>query len=363
MQPMIGIVGSQGAYGRWLRDFFEQQMGLRVVGRDPADPSSPSERALIDACDVLLFAAPIRQTPALIRHYASLAGARSRDQLWLDVTSVKAAPVAAMLESQADVVGLHPMTAPPKAPTLKGRVLIVTRARLDRWHDWVERLLAALEAECVEATPEQHDRHMALVQAMVHASHLAQASVLAECGSGADALWPFRSVSFELDATIAARILAGNPAIYRDIQFENPAVPGVLDALAATVARLRDAVHAGDDAARVRFNAQLDQARSAFGAEALQAGNYRFEQVGYLLADLVDPHALSVHLPRDAPGALRELLAIFERHGINLASIHSSRTPQGAVHFRIGHGPIAADVLARLIAEIETSGCGHVLRP
>ena len=32
--PVIGIVGSQGAYGRWLGRFFRDQMGLRVVGRD-----------------------------------------------------------------------------------------------------------------------------------------------------------------------------------------------------------------------------------------------------------------------------------------------------------------------------------------
>ncbi|RDS85389.1 hypothetical protein [Dyella psychrodurans] len=33
--PRIGLVGSQGSYGRWLRRFFEQRMGLRVFGRDP----------------------------------------------------------------------------------------------------------------------------------------------------------------------------------------------------------------------------------------------------------------------------------------------------------------------------------------
>ena len=33
---------------------------------------------------------------------------------------------------------------------------------------------------------------------------------------------------------------------------------------------------------------------------------------------------------------MRELLHVFERHGVSLASIHSSRTPSGEVHFRIG---------------------------
>jgi len=48
--------------------------------------------------------------------------------------------VQAMLASQAEVVGLHPMTAPPKAPTLKGRVMVVCEARLRHWQPWVDSL-------------------------------------------------------------------------------------------------------------------------------------------------------------------------------------------------------------------------------
>lgn len=358
--PVIGIVGSRGAYGHWLRRFFVERMGLVVHGRDPAGEAQLSERELIEACDVLLFAAPIRASAALIGRYVALADGRDADQLWLDVTSIKRAPVEAMLASQAEVVGLHPMAAPPKAPTLKGHVLIVSAARLSRWQGFVERLLAALEADCVAAEPAEHDQRMALVQALVHAGHIAQAAVLAEAGGPAP-LWPFRSVSFELDATIASRILAGNPAIYRDIQFENPAVLPVLDRLLAHVGSLRDAVASGDEAARGRFNAGLERARQAFGERELAAGNYRFERIGYLLADLADPRALSVFLPDDRPGALRALLAIFERHAVNLESIHSSRTAEGEVHFRIGCGAASAARLAEVAAEIERSGCGRVL--
>ena len=49
-----------------------------------------------------------------------------------------------MLASRAEVVGLHPMTAPPKTPTLKGRVMVVCEARLDAWRPWMASLLAAL---------------------------------------------------------------------------------------------------------------------------------------------------------------------------------------------------------------------------
>ncbi|WP_164075150.1 prephenate dehydrogenase [Stenotrophomonas maltophilia] len=362
----VGIVGSAGAYGRWLARFFQQHMQLQVIGHDPADPASHKPEQLLAQADVLVFSAPIRHTPALIADYVQQSAGREQDRLWLDVTSVKDAPVQAMLASQAEVVGLHPMTAPPKAPTLKGRVMVVCEARLQHWQPWVDSLCAALQAECVRATPQHHDQMMALVQAMVHATHLAQAGVLREyqpqLGDLA-AMMPYRSASFELDTAIISRILSMNPAIYEDIQFGNPYVAPMLDRLVGQLQALQAQVGQGDDAARGWFREQLLAANhDAFGEPALAAGNYTFERVGYLLADLTERNALSVHLPEDRPGSLRELLHVFEQHSISLASIHSSRTPGGEVHFRIGFvagsDPLA---IARAAVAVDASGIGRVL--
>lgn len=366
--PVIGIVGIEGAYGRWLRRFFGERMGLEVVGRDPAAADSLPEAELIERADVLIFSAPIRHTVGLIQDYVRIADGRERGKLWLDVTSIKSGPVAAMLASQAEVAGLHPMTAPPKSPTLKGRVMVVCEARLDRWHGWLQHLLQALEAECVRSEPERHDRVMALVQAMVHASHLAEAAVLrdytAELGE-LDALMPYRSTSFEMDTAVIARILSLNPAIYEDIQFGNPYVPEMLDKLSAHLAKLRTLVRTGDDPARMAFRDGFLRAnRDGLGDRALDAGNYSYERVGYLLADLTEANAVSVHLPEDRPGSLRALLHVFERHGISLSSVHSSRTPAGEVHFRMGFtadSDLAA--LAEAVREIADSGIGRILPP
>ncbi len=365
-RPVIGIVGSAGAYGRWLRRFFVERMGLAVLGHDPSDPASDAVERVLAEAGVLLFAAPIRVTEAVIADWTARSAGREDGRLWLDVTSIKQVPVAAMLRSRAEVVGLHPMTAPPKSPTLKGRMLAVCEARLDGWRPWVDALLDALQAECVRVTPERHDRAMALVQAMVHATHLAEAGVLrdytAVLGAPADLL-PLRTASFELDVAMMTRILSLNPQIYEDIQFCNPHVPEMLDRLLGELGGLRDLVARGDGEARAAFRARfLDANRDALGAQLLADGNYAFERVGYLLADLVDRPSMSVHLPEDRPGSLRALLDVFERHGISLSSIHSSRTPSGEVHFRIGFGPeVAAAAVTAAAAEIDAAGTGRVL--
>lgn len=364
--PVIGIVGSAGAYGVWLRRFFEQRMGLRVLGHDPADPGSDPPTRLVEEADVLVFAAPIRQTPALISRYAQMSAGRERGRLWLDITSLKQAPVAAMLESQAEVVGLHPMTAPLKTPTLKGRVVVVCEARLDAWRPWLRTLLEALQGEYVRTSPAHHDRVMALVQAMVHAAHLGQAGVLrsfADSLGGPAALMPYRSIGFEMDAAVIARILSLNPEIYEDIQFGNPHTGEMLERLGAEITRLRTLVSRGDDAARAEFRSHyLADNRSCWGDEAVADGSYTFERVGYLLADLTETRRLSVHLPQDRSGSLRALLRVFEEQGISLSSIHSSRTPAGEVHFRIGFDDGAdVEALRRAAEEIDRSGVGRVL--
>ena len=365
-KPRIGLVGSQGSYGRWLRRFFEQRMGLPVLGRDPCGEVALSERQLLEAADVLVFCAPIRQTPTVIRHYVEQAAGIERGQLWLDITSIKAAPVAAMLHSQAEVVGLHPMSAAPKSATLRGRAMVVCEARLERWRPWLEAFLAASEADCVWADAEQHDRVMALVQGMVHATHIAQGAVLRELApevGDLDGIRPFSSVGYELDVAVTRRILAGNPAIYQDIQFENPYVAPMLERLTAHLDTLRDLVRRGDDAARDQLREQLlDQSREYVGKPSVAEGSYAFERLGYLLADLREPRFISVFLPLDRPGSLRSLLSVFEQRGINLDSIHSSRSAEGELLFRIGvsrDGDAAA--LQDAISAIEAECIGRVV--
>ena len=240
------------------------------------------------------------------------------------------------------------------------------RGALESLGGFVERLLRGLEAECVYAGSEAHDQRMALVQAMVHAVHLAQAAVLRDCAPDinqpADVM-PFRSVSFELDMTIAARMLAGNSAIYEDIQFGNPAVLPMLEKLLFALTTLRDCVRAGDEAGRERFRAAFfASGRAFFGPQALRDGNQGFERLGYLLADLSDRRVLDIHLLDDQPGALRALLALMEAHQINLRSIHSSRTPTGEVHFRIGcNDETDPALLQRIASEIERTGLGRTV--
>ena len=362
--PVVGIVGSQGAFGRWLARFLGQRMGVQVIGRDPAGDTALSPRDLIAQADVLVFSTPIRHAAAIIDEYVEAAAGDEAGKLWLDLTSIKQQPVEAMLRSRAEVVGLHPMTAPPKIDTLHGRTMAVCRARLERWEPWLDALLVAMQADCVEIEPLAHDRAMALVQGLVHATHMAQAAVLRELAPGAgglQAMHALRTIGHDLDLTVTGRILSGNPAIYEDIQFGNPHVLPMLGRLSDAVALLRTQVADGSDDARAVVRDQFLRAPAAwFGNDELAARSHGFERMGYLQADLQGARYLSVYLPQDRPGSLRALLEVFERLGVNLESIHSSRTPDGELHFRIGLDALPVP-LATLRDAVESEGIGRVV--
>ena len=362
--PVVGIVGSHGAFGRWLARFLRERMGLQVIGRDPNGDTALSPRELALQADVLVFSTPIRHAVAIIDEYVETCAGDEAGKLWLDLTSIKQQPVEAMLRSRAEVVGLHPMTAPPKIDTLRGRTMAVCRARLDRWQPWLDAMLVALQADCVEIEPLAHDRAMALVQGLVHASHMAQAAVLRELAPGAgglQALHALRTIGHDLDLTVTGRILSGNPAIYEDIQFGNPHVLPMLGQLSDAVGLLRAQVaDGGDDARSVVREKFLRTPAAWFGDDELAARSHGFERMGYLQADLQRARFLSVYLPEDRPGSLRALLEVFERLGVNLESIHSSRTPDGELHFRIGLDALPVP-LATLRDAVESEGIGRVV--
>ena len=228
----------------------------------------------------------------------------------------------------------------------------------------VQQFLAASEADCHRTDPDSHDRAMALVQAMVHAAHLAQVAVRRDMvPDGPAGLHPFRTVGHALDDIVSRRLLSGNPEIYRDIQFDNPHVGPMLDRFIAHLTQLRRQVAAGDEAARQAMReALLDAGADYFGAGELAAGSHAFEQLGYLMADLDEPRFLGVYLPGDRPGALRALLSVFEARGISLESIHSSRTPQGDLHFRIGFDArVDEAALSAAARAIEDGNIGRVI--
>ncbi|HJJ37961.1 MAG TPA: prephenate dehydrogenase/arogenate dehydrogenase family protein, partial [Methanocorpusculum sp.] len=103
---VVGIIGGFGGMGRLFSAVFERA-GYEVLCSGRKTPVSNEDIAL--TCDIVIVSVPIRDTVRVIGEIAPLL---SEEQVLCDLTSIKTAPVEAMLRSKAQVIGLHPMFGP-----------------------------------------------------------------------------------------------------------------------------------------------------------------------------------------------------------------------------------------------------------
>ena len=199
-----------------------------------------TNRALAEESDIVVVSVPIRSTVSVIDEIAPLL---SGDQLICDLTSLKIAPVQAMLRSRAQVVGLHPMFG-PSVGSLAGQTIIATPARVEK--PALDRMLSLFRAEGARVTittPDHHDRIMAIVQGLTHFVTLSMAEAMRQTGITPADTESFMSPVYQIEMGLIGRLLTQDPALYGAILAENPYVPAVLDACGNAVARIRASLH------------------------------------------------------------------------------------------------------------------------
>ncbi|HET7459387.1 MAG TPA: bifunctional chorismate mutase/prephenate dehydrogenase, partial [Gemmatimonadaceae bacterium] len=271
----VAVVGGEGKIGRVMVRLFGD-LGHRVIVADVDTDLTPVAAAA--AADVTIVSVPIEATERVIREI----GPHVRDDaLLMDVTSVKAGPVAAMLEStRASVLGTHPMFG-PGVHTFQGQRVVLCRARGDAWADWVARALTARGLVVAEATPEAHDRAMSVVQVLTHFQTQVLGVTLARLGVPLDETLRFTSPAYLLELYVAARHFAQSPALYGPIEMRNPRSREVTEAFAAAAREMGRIVGSADQAA---FDAVFDEVRAFFGPFAEEA----VEQSSFLIDRIVE---------------------------------------------------------------------------
>ena len=272
----IAVVGGHGRIGRVLVQLFGE-LGHRVLVADVDTPLGAGDAAAV--ADVTIVSVPIDVTEAVIAEVGPRVPA---DGLLMDVTSVKGAPVAAMLAATVDtgasVVGAHPMFG-PSVHTLQGQRVVLCRGRGDAWFDWAARTFAARGLVVTETTPDAHDRAMAVVQVLTHFQTQVLGLTLARLGTPLDESLRFTSPAYLLELYVAARHFAQDPGLYGPLEMRNPRTGEVTAAFRAAAAELAGVLASGD---RARFDAMFDEVRGFFGGftdEALAQSRHLIDRI------------------------------------------------------------------------------------
>ena len=275
----VAVVGAGGGIGGLFAGLLED-LGQRVlrVDRDTALDGPAAARQ----ADAVLVAVPMDVTEDVI----SAIGPHVREGgLMLDVTSVKAGPVAAMLGATegrgVDVVGTHPLFG-PSVHSLQGQRIVLCPARVDRargWDDWLGGLLSARGLVAIETDPVHHDRVMSVVQVLTHHATETLGLTLARLGVPVDETLRFTSPVYLMELMMSARHFAQSAGLYRSIQASNPETERVAATFRAAAEDLAAAVSADD---RERFAALFAEARTAFGdfsERALETSSFLIDRL------------------------------------------------------------------------------------
>ena len=235
-----GIIGGTGRMGRlFARVFKNAGYEVLVSGRKTAITSAD----IVLQCDIVIVSVPIHDTVRVIDDIAPLL---KPGQLLCDFTSLKVRPVEAMLRSEADVIGLHPMFG-PTVKSINRQTIIVCPVRANEAR--VAALIGIFKnqgAICTIATPEEHDRIVAVVQGLTHFVTLCMADTVRRLGVDLNKTGQFESPVYQIELSLIGRLLSQDPALYADILQQNPYVPEVLAACRSSAADLAAIVETKD---------------------------------------------------------------------------------------------------------------------
>ena len=269
----VAIIGGRGGMGRAMARLFGD-LGHAVMVADVDTELTAVEAAQL--ADVVVVSVPIELTEQVIREV----GPHVReDALLMDVTSVKEGPLAAMMAStKASVVGTHPMFG-PNVHSLQGQRVVLCAGRGEEWQGWLRRAFTARGLSVTDATAEQHDRAMAVVQVLNHYQTQVLGLTLARFGVPLEDTLAFTSPAYLMELYVAGRHFAQSPALYGSIEMRNPRTAEVTRAFQSAASELAEILETKD---RARFASVFEEVRSFYGdfsAEAVAQSSFLIDRL------------------------------------------------------------------------------------
>lgn len=240
-KPLIGIIGGTSQFGQWFKFFFEScGYGCVVAGRKTA--LTPKE--LTQKADIVIVSVPIREAVSVIREIRDLL---KPSALLCDFTSVKVKPLKEMLKrKQGGVLGIHPLFG-HLVPSIKGQNIVFSKGRGNKWVSVLKEIFESKGANIISISAEEHDKQMAMVQAMTHFVNIIFSKVLQRQKVQPQNI--FSTPVYRFQSILAGRVLGGNPSLYADIEINNSFFHTMLKQFVKDVSSFAEKVLNGDEAA------------------------------------------------------------------------------------------------------------------
>ncbi|NND60768.1 MAG: prephenate dehydrogenase/arogenate dehydrogenase family protein, partial [Gammaproteobacteria bacterium] len=242
------VIGGKGNMGRWFVEFLASQ-GFGVEVADPAgavagyDYRADWRDGPVDH-DLVIVATPLGIMSSVLNELARM----QPPGLIADIASLKTPIREALRNAVASgcrVVSLHPMFG-PDTDLLSGRHVLFIDLGAPEAIAEARALFAPTMVETAEMDLDEHDRLIAFVLGLSHALNIAFFNALVDSGESVPRLAEISSTTFDAQLDVASKVSGESPQVYFEIQALNEHGREALDALGASVERLRQVIATND---------------------------------------------------------------------------------------------------------------------
>lgn len=267
---LVGGGGRMGAYfARW---FTESGYAVRIL----ESGDWPEAARLCDGAALALVTVPIVATPGVIGRLGPLL---PRDCVLADLTSLKAAPVKAMLEAHpGPVLGLHPLFG-PSSSSMDQQVVVATPGRDPEACEWVLDQLADWGNIVLPISAAEHDELMDLVQGVRHFATFAFGKFLADRNVNLTRTLEFSSPIYRLELGMIGRLFAQDAAMYGSIICASPERRALLREYVDSMARSCELLEQGGPAAFECEFARIADWFGPFCGQALRESTFLIDKL------------------------------------------------------------------------------------
>lgn len=264
--PRVGVVGGTHGTGAQFAEILrEQGFDVRVSGRN----TELRNEELARESDLLIFAPPLEHSVEIIE--TCVPYCTRKDQLVVDLCSLKGPQMQAMKAAKGVVVGLHPLFG-PHFRNLQGQDLVLCPADSrdgQVLQDVLGDFLRSLGLRVHEMSAAEHDRLMATIQVIPHLSALISGMLFRRLGIDVQRSLDICSPVYRTELYMMGRIHSQNPSLYASIIAQNDHSLEVVEQLQSILAELQGAIAQRDvqalDGAFSRNKAYLGEfAKTAF---------------------------------------------------------------------------------------------------
>lgn len=258
LNPDLGpivVVGGYGRLGKLFSGLFERSgYTVKCLGEDDWDQAEE----ILAGAGMVIITVPIHVTQTVIENLPALPSSC----ILADFTSVKTMPMQTMLRvHDGPVIGLHPMFG-PDVSSLAKQVVAHCEGRNEAACTWLLEQIKIWGARVRRVSPQDHDEHMALIQALRHFTSFAYGVHLKEESPNLNSLLELSSPIYRLELAMVGRLFAQDPGLYADIILSSPRNIKMIRRFSE---RLSRAVQLIEEGQREGFIQAFQQVRHWFG--------------------------------------------------------------------------------------------------